>query len=173
VLGLRQRLPPLQEILDRHADFAAAAAAEVREIYGIELILRQRLFPRRDKSKYPGQQYHDYKRYRPLVEVCQANTPDNAILCNEANGFYIVKPDVSAIFVSRGQEGGSQLFISISIMILIRAIGFDIELAVIRDVPRTETPYAAPLTDWLKAVIMEACYSRRDVRVCALLSFYI
>lgn len=45
------------------------------------------------------------------------------------------------------------------------ALGFDIELAIIRNVPRLHTPYTEPLMDWLKAVIIEACYSWRDVRV--------
>lgn len=104
---MRARFPPLQQILDRHVDFEAAAA-EVRETYGIELILRERLYPKCDKAKYPREKYHDYKRYRPLVEVQQESTPDNAILCNEENGFYILKPDVSAIFVSRRSGSDSK-----------------------------------------------------------------
>lgn len=58
--------------------------------------------PRRTKAKFP----HSFKRYSPLVEISGPQTPENAIKCTVEEGFYILGPDESAVFVSPDGKGG-------------------------------------------------------------------
>ncbi|KAJ3508985.1 hypothetical protein NLJ89_g5460 [Agrocybe chaxingu] len=122
------------------------AAAYLRNTFDIRLILRNRYYPVHKKQKFPGHIYHKFKQHCPLIEMQDATTQDNSILCTEAEGFYVLSPDTSAIFVSQNSAGG-----------------YDIELAVIRHAPRN-CPYGEQLLEWLQTVVQDACYSRRDIR---------
>lgn len=46
----------------------------------------------------------------------------------------------------------------------IHGTAFEVELVIIRDVPK-DSRYSTQLLDWLKAVIIDACDNRRNVRV--------
>ena len=75
--------------------------------YGVDLILRNRRVSKTEAKHHPGAPFHQYSRYCPLVEVCRPDTPLNAILCTEEEGFYILTPDKGAIFVSEVPPKGS------------------------------------------------------------------
>lgn len=66
------------------------AQTHLLQEHGLHLIVRKRV----DASVY------GYVRYRPLVERASDAADDRAYVCDAAHGFYIVDPDVSAIFIS-------------------------------------------------------------------------
>lgn len=82
------------------------AAIEVQKRFGAVLVLRQRKYLKSQLKDYPGGEQHNYKRNCPAVEVREADTPNNAILCSAESGFYILPFHQSAIFVSSKANRG-------------------------------------------------------------------
>ncbi|KAF6765611.1 hypothetical protein DFP72DRAFT_1108472 [Ephemerocybe angulata] len=123
------------KILAESPSFDAAAA--VLKARGIKLIARSR----RTASDL------GYKRGYQLVED-PAYMTAKSILCTEDEGFYVIPPGESAVFVSgTGTETDPYV----------------IELAVIRNCLGEEA-FAAPLLAWLDAVIHAAVGVRRNQR---------
>lgn len=96
----------MQNILENASNDLAVASEKLHSMHGLKLILCERRFTKaeakEDKTKVP----HSFKRYSPLVEISGPQTPENAIKCTVEEGFYILGPDESAVFVSPDGKGG-------------------------------------------------------------------
>ena len=92
-------------IIEQAASFEDAVV-EVQKQFGALLVLRQCKYLKSQLKDYPGGEQHDHKRNCPAVEVRTLDMPDNAILCTEENGFYVLPFHQSAVFVSSQINGG-------------------------------------------------------------------
>ncbi|KIJ89836.1 hypothetical protein K443DRAFT_117460, partial [Laccaria amethystina LaAM-08-1] len=142
-LGLKKKPGYILDLINGAPTFRDAQALILAE-YGVGLILRNRRVSKTEAKLHPGAPFHEYSRYCPLVEVRRPDTPSNAILCTEEEGFFILIPDKGAIFVSGGPPKGYRL-----------------ELIVIRKV-LCDDSYTQPLKNWLRDVVQESCSNRRN-----------
>jgi hypothetical protein len=98
-LGIKQQLGSIHAFINA-ADSFEQAAKDVFDRFGITLILRERLFPKADKTAFPGHSYHSFQRNCPLVEHFSPDTPESAILCSPESGFLSIDPTQSVIVFS-------------------------------------------------------------------------
>jgi hypothetical protein len=100
--------------------------------------------------------------------------PGDAVV-NAETGFYVVSPDESVIFISPSVEGKSGCQYYESVMrqyshYFVSAGSPKVELVVLRGIAQS-SEHSGALYEWASGVVAQACYDRRNVRVCYALFF--
>jgi hypothetical protein len=92
--------------------------------------------------------------------------PGDAVV-NAETGFYTVVPGESVIFVSSDAEGklDRPVYQWDSIYGIVLAGVHTVELVVLRGIAMS-SEHSGVLYEWASGVVEQACYDRRDVRVC-------